>query len=142
MIDEKKFYAYLKRKHLKFTRTRREIYKFLVENPIHPTANAVYKAVKKEIPGISFATVYNVLNKFVEIGLIKELLIGKIKHFDGNAKPHLHLICKECGKIEDAEFPEYNEIIERIEKKGWTIMDARFNIYGICPMCSKKKKTP
>ncbi len=127
-----------KEKHLKVTKPRKEIYNFIVTHPIHPTAEVVFKEVQKKLPDISFATVYNVLNKFVEIGLIKEFKIGKEMHFDGNTAPHIHFICIHCGKVKDAKFEDYKKVIQTAQKEGWKVEEFSLFVYGICPDCRRK----
>jgi len=125
-------------KHLKLTKPRVEIYNFIKTHSIHPTASAVYKAVQKRLPGVSLATVYNVLNKFVEVGLLKEFKMGDEIRFDGNTTPHIHFVCLQCGKIEDAECKESKKIIEVAQKEGWDVKEFSLFIYGICPECKRK----
>ncbi len=139
-LTETKIREIFKENGIKFSKHRFEIYKFVLQNRTHPTVEEVYKGVIKEkLPGISFATVYNVLNKFVEKGLVKELTIGTSKRFDGYTKPHIHFICKECGKIEDVEFQEFNSIANKVKEKGWELRETSLYVFGVCPECRKKK---
>ena len=126
-----------KEKHLNLTKPRIEIYNFIKTHPIHPTAETVYRAVQKKLPNVSFATVYNVLNKFIELGLVKEFNIGKETRFDGNTVPHIHFVCLKCGKVEDADFSGYDKIAEAAQKRGWDVKEFSLFIYGICPQCKK-----
>jgi Fur family peroxide stress response transcriptional regulator len=137
---EKENNTILRKNGLKTTKARKEIYTFLKNTYSHPSAFNVFENVKKKLPGISYATVYNVLNIFVQKGLIQELpAYDNKKRFDGNVEPHIHLICLECGKIEDVPFENGKELIEKIAKKsGWQIKKYDFNIYGICVDCKNK----
>lgn len=129
----------LKGNNLKFTKTRKEIYSYLKSTYSHPSAFDVYKEVKKKLPGISYATVYNVLNLFIEKGIIKEISTHEDKkRFDGDVSQHIHLICKECGKIEDLPLNDSSFIIT-VKEHGWEVEDSALNVYGICPECLKRK---
>ncbi len=128
----------IKKENLRFTNTRWEIYRILKMHHTHPTASELYNIAKKSIPGISYATVYNVLNFFVEKGIAKKINVGRESHFDGNITPHAHFICINCGKIEDVKGVFVNEIYKNAEKEGWDSIEASFIIYGICPDCKKK----
>ncbi len=139
-LNEEKIREIFRKNNIKFSRPRYEIYKFVLENRIHPTAEDVYNAIKNKIPGISFATAYNVLNKFVEKGLVKQLTIGTSKRFDGCIEPHIHFVCKECGKIEDVEFTDFKFIAEKVKEKGWELKETSLYVFGICPGCRKKRK--
>lgn len=133
------FKAYLRENDLKYTKTRQEIYNFLTNTHSHPTAEEVFKEVKKTLPGISYATIYNVLNLFVDRGLAKVVSTYEDKkHYDGNLTPHIHFVCLECGKIEDVDY-EDKTLIEALKEKKWYIKDTSLNIFGICPECFNKK---
>lgn len=138
-LTETRIRETFKENGIKFSKHRFEIYKFVLQHRTHPTVEEVYKGVKENLPGISFATVYNVLNKFTEKGLVKELTIGTSKRFDGYTKPHIHFICKECGKIEDVEFQEFNSIANKVKEKGWELKETSLYVFGVCPECRKKK---
>ena len=138
---EEKIKEALRANGLKVTKTRIEIYKYLMNTRNHPTAEMVYNDIKDKLPGVSFATVYNVLNKLVEIGLAKEFSIKKSKHFDGRTAPHIHFVCINCGKIEDAELPDYNDVVRVAKEKGWDIKEFSLFVYGICPECRSKDRS-
>jgi len=138
---EKETCKILRKNGLKLTNARKEIYTFLKNTYSHPSAFDVFENVKQKVPGISYATIYNVLNVFVEKGLIQELpAYDDKKRFDGNAEPHFHLICLVCGKIEDTNFEKGKGLIEEVSKKSsWQIKKFDLNIYGICKDCRKSK---
>lgn len=68
----------------------------------HVTAEMLRKEVQA-MDGqqyVSFATMYNTLNRLAEVGLIKRLLIGeRVTYFDTNPEPHQHLYCPEDGTL-------------------------------------------
>ena len=49
------------------------IYKTVMENPIHPSADTVYALVRKEQPTISLGTVYRNLNLLVREGMLQKI---------------------------------------------------------------------
>ena len=68
----------------------------------HPSADDVWKKVRKELPVVSRATVYNTLNLFVKKGLLRELVLaGGAVVFDPHIAPHHHFIDEETGEILD-----------------------------------------
>ncbi len=137
--QEHKVRQIFKQKHIKFSRPRYEIYKYLLKHRTHPTAEEIFNDIKKKLPGMSFATTYNVLNKFVEKGIVKQLQIGDSKRFDGFTEPHIHFVCIKCGKIEDVITPELKIVEEKVKEKGWELKEASLYVFGICPDCRKKK---
>ena len=58
---------------LRLTKQRQEVYQVLLEQRDHPTANEVYQRVRKKLPSISLATVYNCLEALVNHGLVNQV---------------------------------------------------------------------
>lgn len=128
----------LRKNGLKATKPRVEIYKYLKNTYSHPTVEEIFKNVKPTMKKISYATVYNVLNDFLEKGLVKEVSTSEdAKRYDGHTEPHIHLICRVCGKIEDLDI-DLTSIKKAIEKTGFTVEEISLNVYGICKDCRKK----
>ncbi|MGC8721175.1 MAG: Fur family transcriptional regulator [Caldisericaceae bacterium] len=129
----------LKENNLKVTKTRLAIYNYLKNNYTHPSIYEIYSGVKKELPGISYATIYNVVNLFVKKGVVKELATTENKkRYDGNTQDHVHLICLKCGKIQDLPF-DFSDLRKLAEAQGWEIQETSLNIYGLCKDCKNKK---
>ncbi|HBE22319.1 MAG TPA: transcriptional repressor [Verrucomicrobiales bacterium] len=87
------------------TRQRREVYKSLVGNRVHPTAQDLFLAVKDRLPQISLATVYNCLEALTQHGIIRQV------HFDRescrycpNLHEHGHFHDQKTGVIHDVTF--------------------------------------
>ncbi|HEY8527100.1 MAG TPA: Fur family transcriptional regulator [Acidimicrobiales bacterium] len=93
---------------LKVTPQRQSIFRALHGSTTHPTAEAVYEAVSREMPTISLRTVYQTLNDLTQMGelLAFDLGTGSVR-FDPHTEEHHHLVCMECGKVQDldADFP-------------------------------------
>jgi Fe2+ or Zn2+ uptake regulation protein len=68
----------------------------------HPSADRVFARVKKVLPVLSRATVYNTLNLLVKKGLLRELVLaeGKIV-FDPKMDRHHHFLDETSGRIYD-----------------------------------------
>lgn len=68
----------------------------------HPSADRVFAKVRKSLPVLSRATVYNTLNLFVKKGLLRELVLaeGKIV-FDPKLERHHHFLDEATGRISD-----------------------------------------
>lgn len=127
---------------LKVTPQRIAVFEVLTHIHIHPTVEYVYSQIKKRYPGMSLATVYNVLKSLQKAGLICEIgALGDICRYDGNAKPHPHIICYGCQKIEDLEEVDLDlSKIEQsiIDKAGFRLLDGFFTLYGYCKTCEAK----
>jgi Fur family transcriptional regulator, iron response regulator len=68
----------------------------------HPSADEVLAQVRRELPAISRATVYNTLNLLVEHGLLRaHVLAPRRVVFDPNLERHHHFIDESSGRIHD-----------------------------------------
>ena len=75
---------------------------YVLHTEAHPSADQVFAAVKKKLPILSRATVYNTLNLFVEKGLLQQLVLaeGRVV-FDPKVDKHHHFIDEDTGQILD-----------------------------------------
>jgi Fur family transcriptional regulator, peroxide stress response regulator len=129
----------LRNKGYKATPQRIAICRIAIHSREHPTAQSIYNDVKKVHPTVSLATVYKTLQVLRDLGLIQELNLPQVQaRFDPYLKPHVNLICQQCGKIEDLDDPTAREISERVSTATkFKPNGQRIDVYGICQKCSK-----
>jgi len=130
------FEAACKARGLRVTHQRSEVYRALVGADWHPSAEDVYWAVRRRIRPISPDTVYRTLDTLEEIGLI-----GRFKgpdgryRFDANRERHQHLVCEQCGKIEDIHWSEL-EALKIPRRDGWDNLElVQVELSGRCQDC-------
>ena len=131
----------LKTHGLKRTPQRLAIVDVLVEHtPLHPSADFVYHEAKKKVRGLSLSTVYYTLNELSRHGIIRTLEFDKMENrYEGNLENHANLICTECGRIEDYAKP-LPILADEVElQTGFKPHEVRFEFYGLCRNCLKKK---
>lgn len=122
------------------TKQRKVILDELKDMKTHPTANIIFKMVKKKIPSVSFSTVYRNLNLLRDEGNIVELACGKYSCcYDGDITNHYHFFCIKCNKIFDLN----GELINGLDKKvcrerRFDVKYHRINFYGYCKKCNVK----
>lgn len=103
----------------------------------HPTADDVYNKVRHRVPKIALGTVYRTLESLVEQGVILEVNPpGRRKRFDHKTEPHSHIICSECGAIEDVITDSSQLTI--ISDTGFTVTGVDIQFTGQCPACKSK----
>jgi Fur family peroxide stress response transcriptional regulator len=123
---------------LKLTPQRLAVLQYLEGNKSHPSAEEIYRAVKRRFPTISLATIYNILESLKEKGLVQEINIDPYKkRFDPDTTSHHHLICTKCGRIVDIEMG-FNPSLP--EAEGFRIERIHMEFYGVCRDCSSKGK--
>jgi Fe2+ or Zn2+ uptake regulation protein len=121
------------------TRQREEIYAYLLRSEDHPTAEQVFEAVRKSIPNLSLATVYNALEALADAGLVMKLPSseGSIR-YDGRAEGHYHLRCLRSGAVADLSTPYVPDLIEsldpglahRLGRRGFRVTGYRLEVVG------------
>ncbi len=113
------------------------IYEALWKAGSHPSAIDVHRYAIKSDPSVSLATVYNTLHLFEEINLLTEFMDGNgVIHYDPRTHPHVNLICDLCGKVEDLEYAQLDDILSDIEHlTGFKITVQTLDIRGICTDC-------
>ncbi len=139
-----RFETFLRSHELKLTAQRRRILDRAFETHEHFSADDLYAWLKAEPgPHVSRATVYRTLALLQEGGFIEGLDAGRgelvYEHVLGHAH-HDHLLCLDCGKIE--EF--HDERIEALQeeaaaKKGFVLVSHDLRLRGYCRACAAKR---
>jgi len=103
---------------------------YVLKTDEHPSADLVWRRVKRRFPYISRATVYNTLNLFVEKGLLKALnLSDDSVVFDPKTETHHHFIDEKTGRIHDIPWDQVQVCnIERL--RGYEVHDYQVVIRG------------
>ncbi len=101
----------------------------------HMSAEDVYKLLLKDDADIGLATVYRVLTQFEQAGLLQR------HHFEGGravfelneGNHHDHLVCLQCGKVEEFYDADIEKRQHKIAKdRGFALHDHSMNLYADC----------
>lgn len=133
--------AKLRQKGFRVTPQRLAVCELILSSKKHPTADQVYRAVKTKYLTLSLATVYQTLHLLTEIGMLQELgLSDGISRYDPDTSPHINIICRNCGEIQDYEAESvkklWSQIIRDLEFKP---TGQRLDIYRYCDPCQKSR---
>lgn len=121
---------------LKVTPQRQCIFGLLHGNAAHPSAEAVYEAARAEMPTISLKTVYQTLNDLAQMGEIQQLDLGTgASRFDPNVDGHHHLVCTQCGRVDDVYVDASALRVSEDQLQGFSIGAAEVVFRGLCPTC-------
>lgn len=126
----------------KLTPQREATVRVLLENEEdHLSAEDVYLLVKEKSPEIGLATVYRTLELLTELKVVDKINFGDgVSRYDlrkeGAAHFHHHLVCMECGTVDEIE-EDLLEDVEEIIERDWKfkIKDHRLTFHGICHLC-------
>ncbi len=127
---------------IRLTPQRIAILKYLEGNTSHPTADDIFRDVRRNYPTLSFATVYNTLQTLKNLGDIMEITIDPLrKHYDPNTRQHHHVVCIKCNRIWDV-FEDYSEKLKLPANMSKEInaVGAHVDFYGICRNCQKEER--
>ncbi|MEK6735086.1 MAG: ferric iron uptake transcriptional regulator [Pseudomonadota bacterium] len=101
----------------------------------HRSAEDIYKELINEGEDIGLATVYRVLTQFEQAGLLERhhFESGKAVFELKNDSHHDHLVCLQCGRVE--EF--YDSEIEKrqlaiAKERGFTLQEHSLSLYADC----------
>ena len=126
----------LKNTGLKATLPRLKILEIFQSGKLrHMTAEDVFRVLLEERLDIGLATVYRVLMQFEQAGLINRSNFesGKAVYEINEGQHHDHLVCLDCGKVEefyDAEIEKRQHAVAQV--KGFAISDHTLSIYANC----------
>lgn len=137
IIDREEISRRLNIKGYRLTKQRLAVLKALQGTRSHPDANWIYEEVRKEIPHISLGTIYRTLGILKEAGLLRELdYAGSPSRYDANTENHAHIVCTNCGRINDLPLLIPDRLEEQASKvTDFLITDHRLEFYGLCPDC-------
>lgn len=132
---------YLVSKGLKKTHQRDVITKIFFSTPHrHYRIEQLLEEARREDTSVSYATVYRTLMMLVDAGLASQRQFGKGQSLfeQTSSHHHDHLICTECGAIEEFENDTIEKIQEQVAKRhGFKLTNHKMELYGLCPNCRK-----
>ena len=128
--------ADLKNIGLKATLPRLKILEIFQSSQVrHLTAEDVYRHLLNENLDIGLATVYRVLTQFEQAGLLSRSNFesGKAVFELNEGTHHDHLVCLDCGRVEeffDAEIERRQKMIAK--ENGFELQEHSLAMYGSC----------
>jgi len=109
----------------------------------HLDADEIYRQAQAKQPRLSLSTVYRTLRMFKKLGLVKELHLDDTHHHY-EVKPsteHHHLVCLDCGKVVEFEYPLSPKIKKGIAReKGFKVTGVEIRMTGYCSKCRQNRK--
>ncbi|GKS69170.1 ferric uptake regulator, Fur family [Nitrosomonas sp. PY1] len=136
----------LKNTGLKTTLPRLKILNLFEHSSVrHLSAEDVYKELLNEGEDIGLATVYRVLTQFEQAGLLERhhFESGKAVFELKSDGHHDHLVCLQCGKVEefyDAEIEKRQMLVAK--ERGFKLQEHSLSLYADCIKtdCADRRK--
>lgn len=101
----------------------------------HMTAEDVFKVLLAEGSDVGLATVYRVLMQFEQAGILSRnhFESGKSVFELNEGKHHDHLVCMDCGRVEeffDAEIEKRQRSVA--QARGFELQEHALSLYVVC----------
>ena len=130
----------LRDRGLRATSQRVVMHRLLRDHDRHVSAEELLSEAGEQLPGVSLPTVYATLELFEELGIVRRVNGGGgTLLWDTRADAHHHMICRNCGRIEDMETPLDLEGARRsAARRGFQPDRAEVVVSGLCADCAAK----
>ncbi len=124
---------------LRFTAQREAIWKEILSNDGHRDADEIFINLRKRGVSVSRATVYRTIDVLAKNNMVRKLDMGfgssKIEH-KLNTKHHDHIICIECGKIEEFMVNEIENLQDTVANEyQFKLIRHIHQLFGLCKDC-------
>jgi Fur family ferric uptake transcriptional regulator len=101
----------------------------------HMTAEDVFRVLLEDRSDVGLATVYRVLAQFEQADILirSHFEGGKAVYEINEGQHHDHLVCLDCGKVEefyDADIEKRQHAVAK--SKGFAIADHALSLYAHC----------
>jgi Fur family ferric uptake transcriptional regulator len=111
----------------------------------HMTAEDVFRVLLDERSDIGLATVYRVLMQFEQAGLLtrSNFESGKAVYELNEGQHHDHLVCLDCGRVEeffDAEIEKRQQMVAK--SRGFALQEHALSLYANCTKADCPHRTP
>ncbi|HEU5426262.1 MAG TPA: Fur family transcriptional regulator [Actinocrinis sp.] len=107
----------------------------------HATPDAICAEVQRTASSVNLSTVYRTLELLEELGLVTHTHLGHgapIYHAAAEQQ-HLHLVCRVCGRVTEAQPNVADPLVEKLRAdQGFEIDVAHFAIFGRCAECAAR----
>ena len=87
------------------------------------------------------ATVFRTLKLFVELDVLCRVILddGNLRYRWSRRGHHHHLVCAECGAVEDFTACDVGELVrDVVERTKFTVEGHWLEVYGRCAACNAK----
>jgi Fe2+ or Zn2+ uptake regulation protein len=130
----------LRERGLRATSQRLVMNRLLRQSNRHLSAEQLLDEASEQLPGVSLPTVYATLELFEQLGIVRRVNGGGgTLLWDTRADAHHHMICRNCGRIEDMETPLDLERARRsAARSGFHPDRAEVVVSGLCSSCAVK----
>jgi Fe2+ or Zn2+ uptake regulation protein len=135
--DDAELSELLREGGLRATSQRIVMHRLLRDRNRHVSAEELLSEASQRLPGVSLPTVYATLELFEQLGIVRRVNGGGgTLLWDTRVDTHHHMICRNCGRIEDLETPlDLEQARRSAAQSGFEADRAEVVVSGLCRRC-------
>lgn len=125
----------IKKRGQRITIQKKEVLEALQKKP--QSVLQILNSIQSKNSSIDKATIYRILANLIELGVAKEInLGGRESCYElSNCEHHHHLVCENCGQVEDVKLCE-DMILKEVQKRSdFKVKNHSLEFFGICNKC-------
>lgn len=129
----------LRQRRFRITPQREMIIDALLNGAHHLSAEDVYAQVHARTSAVNIATIYRTLDMLVEQGIATRTdLGGQVIYAPAGHGPHIHLVCRHCNYVIDADAAVLAALDEQLQRDyGFTADLGHISLFGVCTGCQE-----
>jgi Fur family transcriptional regulator, ferric uptake regulator len=110
----------------------------------HATVDELAAHVQRELPDLSLSTVYRTVEALDEVGLVTHAHLhhGTPTYHRVDGDPHVHLVCRRCGRVESLPVSVAVGLVESVvASSGFEVDVTHLALHGRCRQCATATET-
>jgi Fur family ferric uptake transcriptional regulator len=132
----------LRSRGFRITHQREMIIEAIAHGGHHINADEVFSQIQKKTRSVNIATVYRTLDLLVGEGLASciDLGQGRVLYATFQHGPHIHLVCRQCGQVTDANQDLLSSLTQQLQAEYQFAADLQhISVLGLCSECQAKR---
>jgi Fur family ferric uptake transcriptional regulator len=125
----------------RITPQREMIIEAIAHSGHHINADEIFAKIQQRTRSVNIATVYRTLDLLVEQGLATRVDLGegRVLYATNQHGPHIHLVCKHCGRVIDANQEMLSVLNHQLQSEYHFTADLQhISVAGLCQACQMK----
>jgi Fur family ferric uptake transcriptional regulator len=140
MLHYQNIITKLRQRGYRITPQRKMIVEIIAHSERHISAERIFEELQGRTHAINIATVYRTLDMLWEEGFTRRSDLGKgwVVYAPFEHGPHVHLVCRRCNRVIDADPIVLETLDEGLRTNYDFAADLQhISIFGLCADCQK-----
>ena len=141
MTCEQLFANELRQRGYRLTSQREAVLLALHEIAYPAAVDEIFNRASTKSGDLELTTVYRTLDLLNSMGLVAIIDSGdkqRLYELAAGNHPHLHLVCKGCGRITGVDLDQFQPVIDRIKQLAHFSVDlGSITVQGTCTDCAE-----